>query len=423
MPLFTIGISHRTAPIEIRERVAIPRTEYAARAGQLRALPGVEEVLILGTCNRTEIYCLSSQGGKETLLDWIHRSNGLPPGQLDGHFYSYEGEESARHLIRVASGLDSLVLGETQILGQLRDAWQQAHDAGSLGTVLDRLFQHTFASAKTIRTRSGISDHPVSVAYTAVVLARQIFGDLDTKTVVLVGAGEMIQLCGRYLRDHGIAHLLILNRNLEKAQELAAELDATPMTLDRLDEALPQADILFSSTASPQPVIRRSDVKAALRRRRHRPMFLVDIAVPRDIEPAVTNLKDVYLYTIDDLQQVVDENLQQRNEAAEQAQGDVEEAVAAFMRWLYGIRAGRTLKRIRDQSHHFEQELTERALRRLQAGQEPQDVLQQMAATLTNKILHLPSKRLREAAEDRDYEVLKAADRIFRGDGADDEAE
>jgi glutamyl-tRNA reductase len=423
MPLFTIGISHRTAPIEIRERVAIPRAEYAARVGQLRALPGVEEVLILGTCNRTEVYCLSSQGGKETLLDWIHRSNGLPPGQLDQHFYSYEGEASARHLIRVASGLDSLVLGETQILGQLKEAWQQAHDAGSLGTVLDRLFQHTFASAKIIRTRSGISDHPVSVAYTAVVLARQIFGDLATKTVVLIGAGEMVQLCGRYLRDHGIAHLLILNRSLDKAQELAAELDATPMTLDRLDEALPQADILFSSTGSPQPVIRRSDVKAALRRRRHRPMFLVDIAVPRDIEPDVTNLKDVYLYTIDDLQQVVDENLQQRNEAAEQAQGDVEEAVAAFMRWLYGIRAGRTLKRIRDQSHLFEQELTERALRRLQAGQEPQDVLQQMAATLTNKILHLPSKRLREAAEDRDYEVLKAADRIFRGDGADDEAE
>lgn len=423
MPLFTIGISHRTAPIEIRERVAIPPTEYAARAGQLRALPGVEEVLILGTCNRTEIYCLSSEAGKETLLDWIHRSNGLPPGQLDQHFYAYEGEESARHLIRVASGLDSLVLGETQILGQLKDAWQQAHDAGSLGTVLDRLFQHTFAAAKTIRTRSGISEHPVSVAYTAVVLARQIFGDLDTKTVVLVGAGEMVQLCGRYLRDHGIAHLLILNRSLDKARELAAELDATPMTLDRLDEALPQADILFSSTASPQPVIRKSDVKAALRRRRHRPMFLVDIAVPRDIEPDITKLKDVYLYTIDDLQQVVDENLQQRSEAAEQAHGDVEEAVAAFMRWLYGIRAGRTLKRIREHSHRFEQELTERALRRLQAGQDPEDVLRQMAATLTNKILHMPSKRLREAAEERNYEVLKAADRIFRGDQTDEDAE
>jgi glutamyl-tRNA reductase len=421
MPLFTIGISHHTAPIEIREKVAIPRTEYSARVDELRALSGVEEVLILGTCNRTEIYCLSTQAGRETVQEWVHRSNAIPPGEFDRYFYAHEGEEVARHLIRVASGLDSLVLGETQILGQLKEAWQQAHDAGSLGTVLDRLFQHTFASAKSIRTRSGISEHPVSVAYTAVVLARQIFGDLDSKTVMLVGAGEMVQLCGRYLRDHGIANLLILNRSLAKAEELATELDATAMTLDRLGEALPRADILISSTASSQPVINKSDVKAALRQRRHRPMFLVDIAVPRDIDPAVARLKDVYLYTIDDLQQVVDENMQQRSEAAALALADVDEAVNAFMRWLYGIRAGRTLKRIRDQSHDFEQELTERALKRLQAGQEPAEVLQQMANTLTNKILHLPSKRLREAAEERDYDVLKAADRIFRGPGQDEE--
>ncbi|MCW8873779.1 MAG: glutamyl-tRNA reductase [Xanthomonadales bacterium] len=421
MPLFAIGISHHTAPIEIREKVAIPRTEYSARVGQLCALPGVEEVLILGTCNRTEIYCLSSQAGKELVLDWVHRTNAIPPGQFDKYFYAHEGDGVARHLIRVASGLDSLVLGETQILGQLKDAWQQAHDAGSLGTVLDRLFQHTFASAKSIRTRSGISDHPVSVAYTSVVLARQIFGDLDSKTVVLVGAGEMVQLCGRYLRDHGIANLLILNRSRAKAEELAEELDATAMTLDQMAEALPRADILISSTASPQPVIRKADVKAALRLRRHRPMFLVDIAVPRDIEAEVARLKDVYLYTIDDLQQVVDENMQQRSEAAALALSDVDEAVNSFMRWLYGIRAGRTLKRIRDQSHEFEREVTNRALRRLEAGQEPAEVLQQMANTLTNKILHLPSKRLREAAEDRDYEVLKAADRIFRGEGNEEE--
>jgi len=421
MPLFTIGISHHTAPIEVRERVAIPRTEYSARVGELRALPGVEEVLVLGTCNRTEIYCLSSRDGKDTVLDWIHRSNGLQAGELDQHFYAFEGEDAARHLIRVASGLDSLVLGETQILGQLKEAWQMAHDTGSLGKVLDRLFQHTFASAKTIRTRSGISEHPVSVAYTAVVLARQIFGDLDSKTVVLVGAGEMVQLCGRYLRDHGIANLLILNRSLAAAEELARELDASAMTLDRLGEALPRADILISSTASPQPVIRKADVRTALRQRRHRPMFLVDIAVPRDIAPDVAKVKDVYLYTIDDLQQVVDENMQQRSEAAALALADVDEAVAGFMRWLYGIRAGRTLKRIREQSHEFERDLTERALRRLQAGQDPNDVLQQLAATLTNKILHLPSKRLREAAEDRDYEVLKAADRIFRLDEPEQE--
>jgi len=423
MPLFTIGISHHTAPIEIREKVAISRSEYAARVAELCALPGVEEVLVLGTCNRTEIYCLSSRAGRDQLLSWIHRTNGIPEGQLDPYFYSHEGEAATRHLVRVASGLDSLVLGETQILGQLKEAWQQAHDAGSIGKVLDRLFQHTFAAAKAIRTRSGIGDHPVSVAYTAVVLARQIFGTLSSQTVMLVGAGEMVQLCGRYLRDHGIARLLILNRSLQKAEELAAELDATAMTLDRLEEALPQADILISSTASPEHVITRADVKAALRKRRHRPMFLVDIAVPRDIDPDVSGLKDVYLYTIDDLQQVVDENMQQRSEAARSALTEVDEAVTSFMRWLYGIRAARTLRRIREQSHDYEQEVTNRALRKLNAGQDPAEVLEQLASTLTNKILHLPSKRLREAAEARDYEVLKAADHIFRKDGEDEDAE
>lgn len=414
MPLFTIGISHHTAPIEIREKVAIPRDAIDGRIRELKALPGVEEALILGTCNRTEIYCLTSSGGRETVTEWIHRSNGVPEGQLDEHIYTHEGEEAARHLVRVASGLDSLVLGETQILGQLKDAWQQARDADSIDKVLDRLFQHTFAAAKAIRTSSGISEHPVSVAYTAVTLARQIFGDLDSQTVVLVGAGEMVQLCGRYLVDHGIGKLLILNRSRQKAEELAAELDATAMTLDHLDEALPRADILISSTASQAPVIRADDVKAALRKRRHRPMFMVDIAVPRDIEPAVARLRDVYLYTIDDLQQVVDENMQQRSEAARAAQSDVDEAVTGFMRWLYGMRAARTLKRIREQSHEYEKDLTARALNRLSAGQDPSQVVEQLASTLTNKILHLPSKHLREAAEQQDYEVLKAADRIFR---------
>jgi glutamyl-tRNA reductase len=422
MPLFTVGISHHTAPIEIREKVAIARSDYSDRVRQLCALPGIEEVLILGTCNRTEIYCLSTAAGKSGLIDWIHRVNDIPAGDLDRHLYQHEGEDAARHLIRVASGLDSLVLGETQILGQLKDAWQQAHDAGSLGKVLDRLFQHTFNAAKSIRTNSGISDHTVSVAYTAVVLARQIFGDLSSQTVVLIGAGEMIQLCGRYLRDHGIAKLLIVNRSRDKAEELAAELGATALTLDQLQEALPRADILISSTASPDPVIMKADIKVALRQRRHRPMFLVDIAVPRDIDPEISKVKDVYLYTIDDLQQVVDENMEQRNAAAQSASGDVDEAVSGFMRWMSGIRAARTLKKIRAQSHEYEEELRERALRKLEAGQDPSEVLEQLTRTLTNKILHWPSKRLREAAESRDYEVLKAADRIFRQeDQAEDE--
>ena len=421
MPLLTVGISHHTAPIEIRERVAITRWEVTDRVRELSSMPGVEEVIILGTCNRTEIYCLSSETGKDSLLEWIHRVNDLKPGELREHFYSFEGEEAARHLVRVASGLDSLVLGETQILGQLKEAWQLAHDAGTMGKVLDRLFQHTFAAAKAIRTHSGISEHPVSVAYTAVVLARQIFSELQSKTVVLVGAGEMIQLCGRHLKDQGIANLLIVNRSIEKAQELATEFDATAMTLDQLGEALPQADILISSTASPDPIILKQDVRAALKKRRHRPMFMVDIAVPRDIETQVSKLKDVYLYTIDDLQQVVDENMEHRSRAAESALSDVDNAVTDFMRWLYGLRAARSLKRMRQQSHDHEKDLTEKALKRLRAGHDPEDVIKQMANTLTNRILHMPSKRLREAAENKDYDILKAADRIFKTSGPEAE--
>ena len=420
MPLLTIGISHRTAPIEIREKVAITQSEYSERVRELCAMPGVEEVIIVGTCNRTEIYCLSSETGKDALLNWIHEINDLAPGELEKYFYNHQGEQAVHHLIRVASGLDSLVLGETQILGQLKTAWQQAHDAGSLGKVLDRLFQHTFATAKAIRTTSGIGNHPVSVAYTTVVLARQIFGELNSQTVVLVGAGEMVQLCGRHLREQGVGKLLILNRSKAKAEELATELDATAMTLDKLNEALPQADILISSTASPLPVIRKSDIEAALKKRRHRPMFLVDIAVPRDIEHQVASLRDVYLYTIDDLQKVVDENLNQRSKAAESAAGDVALAVDDFMRWLYGLRAARSLKSLRQQSHQHEKDLTEKALRKLRAGKDPEEVVKQLASTLTNRILHQPSKNLREAAENQDYEILKAVDRIFKSEGADE---
>ena len=239
--------------------------------------------------------------------------------------------------------------------------------------------------------------------------------------MVLVGAGEMVELCGRHLREKGVSSLVIANRSLERARELAGQFEALSVSLTDLPSVLHKADILISSTASPEPVIRKADIKAALRKRRHRPMFLVDIAVPRDIDPEISKLKDVYLYTIDDLQQVVDENMQQRSAAAESATADVDESVTAFMRWLSGIRAARTLKRIRDQSHEFEKDLTERALRRLEAGQQASEVLVQLASTLTNKILHLPSKRLREAAESQDYDTLKAADRIFRKEDLEDE--
>jgi glutamyl-tRNA reductase len=421
MPLLALGISHHTAPVDIREKVAISSPGYADRIRQLMGLDGIEEVVILGTCNRTEFYCLCSGQAEDQILPWIHQLHQIPPGQLDTHFYCHSGEDAVRHLMRVASGLDSLVLGEPQILGQIKEAWQISQQTGGAGKVLDRLFQHTFAAAKSIRHNSGIGAHPVSVAYTTVVLAKQIFGDLSEQNVVLVGAGEMIRLCGKHLHEHGIARIEIVNRSLRAAEELASELHARANTLDRLPEVLPRADILISSTASPTPIISVKAVKSALRQRRHRPMFMVDIAVPRDIEPQVERLDDVYLYTIDDLQQVVDENMKHRHSAAEAAVSDVELSVTAFMRWLYGIRAARSLKRIRSQSHTHESALIEKALKRLQAGQDPEQTLAQMANTLTNRILHEPTLRLREAAENQNYEILKAADWIFRSTQEPDE--
>ncbi|HLF31206.1 MAG TPA: glutamyl-tRNA reductase [Xanthomonadales bacterium] len=414
MPLIAIGISHDTAPVEIREKVAINRPEYAERVQQVLGLEGIEEAVILGTCNRTEIYCLCASQAEHEVLRWIHRAHGLPAGELDEYFYCHTGEHAVRHLIRVAGGLESLVLGEPQILGQIKEAWQAAQESGGTGKVLDRLFQHAFAAAKAIRTHSGIGSYPVSVAFTAVTLAKQIFGDLSRQNVVLLGAGEMIRLCGKHLLDQGIGSIEIINRSLEAAQELAATLNAKAATLESLPVILPRADILISSTASSQPIIGKAAVKSALKQRRHRPMFMVDIAVPRDIDSAVGQLDDVYLYTIDDLQQVVDENMQHRQNAAESALVEVESSVEQFMRWLYGIRAARSLKRIRAQSHAHELDLVEKACKRLQAGQNTEQVLFQLASTLTNRILHEPTQRLREAAEEQRYEILKAADWLFR---------
>lgn len=413
MPLLILGISHHTAPVDVREKVAINPEDYGLCIQQLLQIEGVEEAAVLGTCNRTEIYCLAARDVQAELLSWLHSEELPETASLRSYFYYHEGLEAVRHLIRVAGGLDSLVLGEPQILGQLKVAWQAGRDSGGVAKVLDRLFQHTFATAKEIRNSSGIGNHSISVAYTAVVLARQIFGKLTDQNVVLLGAGDMIQLCGKHLREQGIARIEIVNRSLEKAQQLADELGARATALEHLHEVLPRADILISSTASSVQIISREDIRLALKKRRYRPMFLVDIAVPRDIDPASAELDDVYLYTIDDLQQVVSENQQQRALAAESASGEVDQSANSFMRWLNGLRAARSLERIRDQAHRHELELVRRAQKRLDAGQDAAEVLAQLASTLTNRILHQPSLKLRQAAEEQDYVILRAAERIF----------
>lgn len=413
MPLLTTGISHHTAPLETREKIAIARTDYALRVKELCTLDAVEEVVVVSTCNRTEIYSIGPQESREQVRQWLQLLGGLSDSEMEAHCYVHEREQAVRHLFRVAGGLESLVLGESQIVGQLKDSWQMAHQASGVGKVLDRLFQHAFATGKTIRSKTRIGEHPVSVAYTTVMLAKHIFGDLASKTVVLVGAGEMVELCGRHLLEKGVSSLVIANRSLERANELAAQFQAHAVSLTDLPDVLHKADILISSTASPEPVIHPDAVKAALKQRRNQPMFLVDIAVPRDIHPDVGKLVNVYLYTIDDLQKVVDENVSKRSEAAEAATGDVTEAVEEFMRWLNSARAAVYLQNMHKHARMHSEELVTKALRKIKAGKDPEQVITQLANTLAKRILHLPSTRLRQAAEQQDDELLKVANRLF----------
>lgn len=413
MPLLTTGISHHTAPLETREKIAIPRQDNADRVKELCALDGVEEALVVSTCNRTEIYTIGPQSGREQVRGWLQATGSLSDAEMGAHCYIREREKAVRHLFRVAGGLESLVLGESQIVSQLKESWQLAREAGGVGKVMDRLFQHALATGKKIRSKTRIGEHPISVAYTTVLLAQQIFGDLGSKTVILVGAGEMIELCGRHLHDKNVSSLIIANRSLERATELAGQFSARAIGLSELPEMLHKADILISSTASQQPVIQTESVKAALRQRRSRPMFLVDIAVPRDIHPDIAKLDDVYLYTIDDLQQVVDKNLSERNRAAEAAGEDVDAAVDEFMRWLNSARAVVYLQKLHRHAHENAEELTQKALRKIAAGGEPEQIVRQLANNLAKRILHLPSTRLRQAAEQQDDELLNAASRLF----------
>jgi glutamyl-tRNA reductase len=413
MPLLTTGISHHTATLETREKIAIARTDYATNVKELYELDGIEEVVVVSTCNRTEIYSVGQQQSCEQVRQWLQAKGALSDAEMDTHCYVREREHAVRHLFRVAGGLESLVLGESQIVGQLKESWQMSQQAGGLGKVLDRLFQRAFATGKLIRSKTKIGEHPVSVAYTTVMLAKQIFGDLTSKTVLLVGAGEMVELCGRHLHDRGVSSLIIANRSVDRARELAEQFDAHGVALADLSDVLHKADILISSTASQEPVIHPESVKKALKQRRNQPMFLVDIAVPRDIHPDVGKLGNVYLYTIDDLQKVVNENLSKRSEAAEAATGDVNESVEEFMRWLNSARAAVYLQKLHKHARMNSDELVAKALRKIEAGKDPEQVITQLANTLAKRILHLPSTRLRQAAEEQDDELLRVANRLF----------
>ncbi|MDI3259097.1 MAG: glutamyl-tRNA reductase [Sinobacteraceae bacterium] len=413
MSLLVLGLSHRTAPLPVRERLAFTEAELPAALTRLRALPGVAEAALLSTCNRTELLAVAQPEDEGRLVEWWRRERGVPAGTIEPHLFVLRDQGGVLHGLRVACGLDSMVLGEPQILGQMKQAYAQARDAGSLGPILSRLFQHCFAVAKLVRSRTQIGAHPVSVAYAAVQLAQHIFADLGSQTALLIGAGETVQLLARHLKTRGIGRVIVANRSLERAQALAATLHGYAIGLDDLGLHLPEADLVISGTASRGYVLGRERVAAALSRRRRKPMLMIDLAVPRDLDPAIGRLEDVYLYSLDDLRAVIAENLKVRGAAAEQAEALVEDYAREFERWLESRDAGATIRRLRESARASRDQVLAKARRKLANGESPEAVMAFVADTLANKILHAPSERLRRAGAVEQALLLDAAHKLF----------
>ncbi|SHF51982.1 glutamyl-tRNA reductase [Modicisalibacter ilicicola DSM 19980] len=413
MTLLALGINHNTATVEVREQVAFAPHQLEVALTELKCLPQVHEAAVLSTCNRTELYCITGEAGERAILDWLGRFHGLAVTQLSRCAYHYLDEAAARHLMRVASGLDSMVLGEPQILGQLKVAYQQAREYRGLGGELERLFQHAFAVAKQVRTETGIGENPVSVAYAAVSLASRIFDDFSRSRALLVGAGETIELVGRHLSEAGIRDIVVANRTKERAERLAQELGGEAIVLGDIPQALVRSDIVITSTAAPLPILGKGMVERALKMRRHRPIFMVDIAVPRDIEPQVGELSDVFLYTVDDLHEVIDENRRHRQVAADQA----EELIAlGVSHWQHERRvrgAGNLIRRYREQGEALRVSAESQALAQLAKGQDPEKVIRRLTQQLTNKLLHGPTLRLREASGAERHDLIQAAENLL----------
>ncbi|MEA9732825.1 glutamyl-tRNA reductase [Xanthomonas campestris pv. campestris] len=407
MTLWVLGLNHQTAPVDLRERAAFAGDALPRALDSLRTLPQVREAALLSTCNRTELYAMADD--PQTLVAWLDMH---APG-LSGYLYQHRDAEAVRHLFRVATGLDSMVLGEPQILGQVKDAWAVARAHGALGSGLDRLFQQTFSVAKRARTDTRVGANPVSVASTAVRLAQESFARLNESTVLLVGAGETIELAAKHLSEGRVRRLLIANRTLAHAQTLATQHGGVALPLTELDRHLAEADVVFSATAAREPVVTRVQVEQALRTRKRKPMLLFDLAVPRDIEASVAELSDAYLYTVDDLERAVEDNRRSRREAADQAEAIIDLQVARYVETLQANERQAPLKRLRAFGDSTRDELLAKARQQLNNGKPADEVLEQLAHALTNRLLHPPTAALRDAALNNDLDLTSAADRLF----------
>ncbi len=413
MAFIALGINHKTASVAVRERVAFSPEQLVEALRQLCRVVGSREAAILSTCNRSELYLEVEHAQPHAVLEWLAQFHQVPVEDLQACAYVHQDDQAVQHMMRVACGLDSLVLGEPQILGQIKSAYAVAREAGTLGPILGRLFQATFSTAKTVRTDTAIGENPVSVAFAAVSLAKQIFTDMSHSQALLVGAGETITLVARHLFEQGVKKIVVANRTLERATALASEFGAQAILLSDIPDALVNSDIVISSTASQLPILGKGAVERALKLRKHKPIFMVDIAVPRDIEPQVGELDDVYLYSVDDLHEVVTENLKSRQGAAKAAEELVVRGTSDFMQRMRELEAVDVLRAYRQQGERLRDEELARAQRALANGASPEDALAALARGLTNKLLHAPSVQLKRLSADGRCEALAVAQELF----------
>jgi glutamyl-tRNA reductase len=412
MPLYILGLNHNTAPVEIREQVVFTGEEIDRALDAVRAIDGISEAVVLSTCNRTELYVEGTAEGLDAVRAWLCDDQGLDDAAAQSLF-SLETEAAIRHLFRVACGLDSMVLGEPQILGQLKDAFRHAEVQGAVGSNLNRLFHHTFSVAKKVRTDTEIGTSPVSVAYAAVSLANQFFAGFSQHTALLIGAGVTIELVARHLYSKEIGRLFVANRDLERAQKLAGHFDGFALPLSELEGTLPEADILISSTASTEPVVTLRQMETAIRARKHKPVFAVDIAVPRDLEATIGDLDDVYLYTIDDLDKVIMEGQSNREAAALDANRILDDETRRYLSIERSKEVAPIITALRDHGDDIRHQVLEQARRRLAKGADSDEVLEYVTSALLKKLLHQPSVQLRKAGESSDHAFIDAASELF----------
>lgn len=411
MPLITYGINHKSAPIALREQLAFDPAQTTLALQNLIQRPNVNEAVLLSTCNRTEIYTASNDAG--TVKTWLQDQRRCDSNDIDHHAYSFQGIHAVKHIMRVTSGLDSMIVGEPQIVGQIKQAYQLACDVGCVGNTLKHLFRSVFETSKTIRSQTAISASPVSLAYSVVQLAKTIFNDLKKCRVLLIGAGETIELIATHLDGQGVQQLIVANRTIEKAEQISKQIHAHSIRIGDVPTYLRDIDIIITATASQLPILGKGTIETALKLKKHRPILMVDLAVPRDIEPEVDQLEDVYLYNIDDLHSITQQNLKHRADAAKQAEAMIDMQAEHYMRQLRILDASELISQYRDQLSQLSEQELQKARALLKGGKSPEDIMRQFARNLTNKILHKPTVKLREAAYNEQLDMLLLAKNLF----------